>query len=197
MRKIGLGLVALAASALASGAHAADVNTTTNLAASGTSSINFGGNGASDGGQVNCATICTFTATFNFLTPAGFNLEGVSFQTNYTTLNQNINFTNTGLLPTTLNGIPINLTPNGQYEAGTLFGVSTTPGANNTLVISGTAGVANDGATDANFSGTITFGTAAVPEPATWAMMLVGFGAVGFGMRRRNARSSTVRLQAA
>lgn len=25
----------------------------------------------------------------------------------------------------------------------------------------------------------------AVPEPATWAMMLFGFGAVGFGMRRR------------
>lgn len=26
---------------------------------------------------------------------------------------------------------------------------------------------------------------AAVPEPATWAMMLVGFGAIGFSMRRR------------
>ena len=26
-----------------------------------------------------------------------------------------------------------------------------------------------------------------VPEPATWAMMLIGFGAVGFGMRRRQA----------
>ena len=26
---------------------------------------------------------------------------------------------------------------------------------------------------------------AAVPEPSTWAMLLVGFGAVGFGMRRR------------
>jgi len=25
----------------------------------------------------------------------------------------------------------------------------------------------------------------AVPEPATWAMMLLGFGAVGFAMRRR------------
>lgn len=28
----------------------------------------------------------------------------------------------------------------------------------------------------------------AVPEPATWAMMLVGFGAMGFAMRRRRAR---------
>jgi hypothetical protein len=26
---------------------------------------------------------------------------------------------------------------------------------------------------------------AAVPEPGTWAMMLLGFGAIGFGMRRR------------
>ena len=26
---------------------------------------------------------------------------------------------------------------------------------------------------------------AAVPEPSTWAMMLVGFGALGFAMRRR------------
>lgn len=34
---------------------------------------------------------------------------------------------------------------------------------------------------------------AAVPEPATWAMMLFGFGAIGFGMRRR--RSDTVRVR--
>ena len=27
----------------------------------------------------------------------------------------------------------------------------------------------------------------AVPEPGTWAMMLLGFGAIGFGMRRRRA----------
>jgi hypothetical protein len=28
----------------------------------------------------------------------------------------------------------------------------------------------------------------AVPEPSTWAMMLLGFGAVGFGMRRRTQK---------
>lgn len=32
---------------------------------------------------------------------------------------------------------------------------------------------------------TDNFSINAVPEPATWALMLVGFGAIGFGMRRR------------
>lgn len=31
---------------------------------------------------------------------------------------------------------------------------------------------------------------AAVPEPATWAMMLVGFGGIGMGLRRRKPRTS-------
>ena len=30
----------------------------------------------------------------------------------------------------------------------------------------------------------VTFGDAAVPEPSTWAMMLLGFGAAGIAMRR-------------
>ena len=30
------------------------------------------------------------------------------------------------------------------------------------------------------------FLTVAVPEPATWAMLLIGFGMVGFAARRRN-----------
>lgn len=29
----------------------------------------------------------------------------------------------------------------------------------------------------------------AVPEPATWAMMLLGFGAIGFAMRRRQSQA--------
>ena len=33
----------------------------------------------------------------------------------------------------------------------------------------------------------INGGAGAVPEPSTWAMMLLGFGAVGFSMRRKKA----------
>lgn len=36
--------------------------------------------------------------------------------------------------------------------------------------------------------------TPAVPEPATWAMMLLGFGAIGFGMRRRRLDTLRVRF---
>ncbi|UAJ10084.1 PEPxxWA-CTERM sorting domain-containing protein [Polymorphobacter megasporae] len=36
---------------------------------------------------------------------------------------------------------------------------------------------------DATFSATIT--AAAVPEPATWVLMIVGMGAVGYALRRR------------
>ena len=34
--------------------------------------------------------------------------------------------------------------------------------------------------------------TAAVPEPSTWAMMLFGFGAIGFGMRRSRRSNSRI-----
>jgi choice-of-anchor C domain-containing protein len=36
--------------------------------------------------------------------------------------------------------------------------------------------------------------TGAVPEPSTWAMMLLGFGAVGFSLRRRKAQAPRLRV---
>ena len=38
-----------------------------------------------------------------------------------------------------------------------------------------------NGSQDLTFSATVT----AVPEPASWALMLMGFGAIGYGVRRQ------------
>jgi hypothetical protein len=46
-----------------------------------------------------------------------------------------------------------------------------------------------------SYSLTISDTTAAVPEPASWAMMITGFGLAGAAMRRR--QKTTVRFQAA
>ena len=50
-------------------------------------------------------------------------------------------------------------------------------------VLSDTVIVANDGVN--GVGATITFNSNAVPEPATWAMMLVGFAGIGYAARRR------------
>jgi hypothetical protein len=67
--------------------------------------------------------------------------------------------------------------------------------ASNVLITSDRATITPDGAFRMSFIQTtgsssgiaITFGApvaSAVPEPTTWAMMLIGFGAVGYSMRR-------------
>lgn len=47
----------------------------------------------------------------------------------------------------------------------------------------------NNPSTDAFESA--NFSVTAVPEPATWAMMLMGFGGIGFAMRRRKSKVTT------
>jgi hypothetical protein len=42
--------------------------------------------------------------------------------------------------------------------------------------------------------GIVRSNTPMVPEPATWAMMLLGFGAIGAGMRRKNTSVARVRV---
>lgn len=65
-------------------------------------------------------------------------------------------------------------------QAGQTFSVFTTAGINGCGCL---GGVAFD---------TLATPPAAVPEPATWAMMLVGFGAIGYGMRGRRKTSLSV-----
>lgn len=53
------------------------------------------------------------------------------------------------------------------------------------IEIKGTTGAS---AVTSTFSGTATF-TPTVPEPATWATFLLGFGFLGLGLRRRSAKN--------
>jgi hypothetical protein len=51
-----------------------------------------------------------------------------------------------------------------------------------------TAGVGNGTGINFEKQNSVSLLTSAVPEPGTWAMMLMGFGAIGASMRRRRSR---------
>jgi len=85
----------------------------------------------------------------------------------------------------TINGaiVPITRTPSDAQdviETASTFGVPITLGFLNQLVVTGHSNGPS------SYGGQITFvPTPSVPEPATWAMMLIGFGVVGFAIRRQ------------
>jgi hypothetical protein len=167
----------VAALALPSAANAAQFLTITGP--SGT----FGDDQVACGGA---AGPCSFTRTFSFITPAGFNLTSVDISS-IATMNP---MTNIDFSSVTLNGVDFTTITTGTQEFRNLLNQALVTGGNNILNVTGTTGG------NAAFSGNLSFAsTSAVPEPGTWAMMLVGFGAVGYSMRRRKVGYS--RLQAA
>jgi hypothetical protein len=121
-----------------------------------------------------------------------FTLTGATGNYNGTLFNLLITFT-----------LPLGTTPNPATLTATLVG-SVTSSSNGGVTVDfvnnlGNPLVFNSGAgqfyltvTDTSVSPTSTNAfingrivMAAVPEPATWAMMLLGFGGIGFAMRRR------------
>ncbi|WP_120716539.1 FxDxF family PEP-CTERM protein [Tsuneonella amylolytica] len=80
------------------------------------------------------------------------------------------------------------LSPNGAFEFGALTNVPIFADVANVLTINGRSRGAG------SYGGDLSFvPTAAVPEPATWALMLLGFAGIGVTMRRR--RKDKVRVR--
>lgn len=91
---------------------------------------------------------------------------------------------NTLLKSVSLNGFNWQTNPNGLASflfSGPVLGL---PSVNEVVV---NFDVVNTGL--AQFSGSVS---AAVPEPATWALMVLGVGMIGFGMRRRQQATTRV-----
>jgi hypothetical protein len=73
----------------------------------------------------------------------------------------------------------------GINETASISGVPILFGQLNTITVNGLSrGLGS-------YGGNATFTpAAAVPEPGTWAMMLIGFGGIGYSMRRRRKTSA-------
>jgi hypothetical protein len=92
----------------------------------------------------------------------------------------------------TLDGVPLTLTGTpGTYDGttaiwGQLTGMFTATGASSLLTIAGQPGESfTIGLDDVSVTGP---DATAVPEPATWIMMLIGFGGIGLSMRHVRRR---------
>jgi hypothetical protein len=105
-------------------------------------------------------------------------------------------FSNTGATSMLFNSVTFNngvntfivpITALGAGSFGTLSNIPIFSGNVNTLSVNWTA------TGNASYGGQLTFVPGGIPEPMTWAMMILGFAAVGFAMRRRNNEVTRVR----
>ena len=122
------------------------------------------------------------SATFNFLAPvSAFQFDWGSID-GYNTLGF---FSNQGgdiVIP----GSDFTNTPaNGNQVAAGTNGLFTVTGATGEFFTSVTFASSQNSFEVDNLAA-----VSAVPEPATWAMMLIGFGAVGHSMRKRRTRTT-------
>lgn len=125
-----------------------------------------------------------FSDSFTFTLPMnGFGSGTVTTSANFFGSANDLDFTSVAI-----NGVQAKITfLDGERLGEVAFQnmVPITAGALNTLTVSGLS--RGGGA----YGGQLAFSPSAVPETATWMMMLAGFGMMGAGLRYRR-RSSTV-----
>jgi hypothetical protein len=165
-------------------------------------SINIPGSlpsGTFESSSIFCTTgaPCAFSESINFTTPVPYNLVSASIST--IAVGGIGSTSDINLISVFLDGNAFTLTSliGGVFEVGGLSNMSFVAPGMHTLTVNGVSfgtGVGSDG----SYSGTLTFATAgggnpgAVPEPATWLSMIMGFGALGFAMRSRTQQTRRV-----
>lgn len=114
----------------------------------------------------------TFLDTFLFNLPATgkVTVSLTSLQTAGPATNVNFNATNVKF-----NGTVVPIIARGVFELRTLVDKAVNGGVS-TLVVQGASGALG------TYTGTLTY---AIPEPAMWALMILGFGITGAAMRTR------------
>jgi hypothetical protein len=145
-----------------------------------------GSTGSAPSGAVTCGpTYSPFEATVSFMNDVA-GTYSFGLQTTATLVNgvldadSDVDFTNAWLALT--DGTPVmglsNTFSNDTFELWNLSGLHLNPGSY-VLHITGQRG------DESTFDGSVNFVRDAVPEPSTWAFMLLGFGALGWQLRRR------------
>ena len=80
-----------------------------------------------------------------------------------------------------INGVAEALQSSSGGQSLTVTGIPIMNGVLNTIEVIGVTSSTDVGAT---YTGTATFAAGPVPEPASWALMIGGFGLIGAAMRR-------------
>jgi len=175
MRSLLLATIGTAVLAIAPAASATTfaVNTTPNFTSTA------GPGGTFSGGFYNTGLAAgAFSDTFTFTLPTnGFGSGTVTTSANVLGSPNDLDFTSV-----TINGVTATLTKlgGGLNESAFANNVPIVAGVLNSIVVTGVS--RGNGA----YGGQLAF-IPGVPEPATWGLLMVGFGMVGVSIRRRSS----------
>ncbi len=178
------------------------------LALAGASALAFGSAAAQASISV---TSCNFTTSCSVVNATSSSTIAFSDSNPATSFNESIVFTNNvagnysitfGTSSSAINILTATLTsPTGQIytltgPTGTLpdkqYNLASTFLPTGSFTFN-TTGTRVDGQAG-SIAGTLTVVNSAVPEPATWGLMLLGFGGMGFSMRRNRRQSAIAQI---